>query len=76
VPWLCKKVPVRMNGPGDHGWPGPLAEPFAGLFAARKSERDDQFEPDISTHIIDALALSGNCSNSASVVRQKILIVA
>jgi hypothetical protein len=48
----------------------------ARLFAARKIERDNKLEPDIPAHIIDPLALLSNCSDSASVVRQKILIVA
>ncbi len=53
-----------------------MGEPPWLLFAVRKIERDNQFEPDIPAHIIDALALLSNCSYSASVVGQKILIVA
>jgi hypothetical protein len=45
-------------------------------FAARRVERDNEFEPDISAHIIDPLVLLGDRSYSASVVGQKILIVA
>ena len=46
------------------------------LFAARKIERDNEFEPDIPTRVIDTLALLSNCSYSASVVCQKILVMA
>jgi hypothetical protein len=45
------------------------------LFAAPGIERDNQLEPDIPAHIIDALALFSNGSDRTAVIGQKILIV-